>query len=86
MVRQQSIGTTPRQVQGNDHATATLHWSNPGFAPWKQHYKLDNIRIASRSAFDNKMTWSDRVANVVKSVASKLSLPRRMQFLPRKQF
>ena len=47
---QQSIATTPGQVQGNDHATATLHWTNPGLASWKQHYKLDNIRTVFRSA------------------------------------
>ena len=34
---------------------------------------------------DNNMTWSDHAANVGKSFASKLSLLRRMQFLPRKQ-
>ena len=50
MVRQQSIGTTPGQVQGNDCVTATLYWTNPGFASRKQHYKLDNIRTAPTSA------------------------------------
>ena len=34
---------------------------------------------------DNKLSWLDHVANVAKSFASKLSLLRRMRFLPRKQ-
>ena len=34
---------------------------------------------------DNKLSWSDHSANVAKSFASKLSLLRRMRFLPRKQ-
>ena len=34
---------------------------------------------------DNKLSWSDHAANVAKSFASKLSLLRRMRFLPRKQ-
>ena len=33
---------------------------------------------------DNKVTWSDHVANVAKSFASKLGLLRRMQFPPPK--
>ena len=34
---------------------------------------------------DNKLSWTDHTANVAKSFASKLSLLRRMRFLPRKQ-
>ena len=34
---------------------------------------------------DNKLPWSDHSANVANSFASKLSLLRRMRFLPRKQ-
>lgn len=34
---------------------------------------------------DNKLSWSDHAANVAQSFASKLSLLRRMRFLPRKQ-
>ena len=34
---------------------------------------------------DNKLSWSDHAANVAKSFPSKLSLLRRMRFLPRKQ-
>ena len=34
---------------------------------------------------DNKLPWSDHAANVAKSFASKLSLLRRMRFLPQKQ-
>ena len=34
---------------------------------------------------DSKMTWSDHVANLAKSIVSKLCLLRRMQFLHRKQ-
>ena len=34
---------------------------------------------------DDKLSWSDHAANVAKSFASKLSLLRRMRFLPRKQ-
>ena len=35
--------------------------------------------------FDNKLSWSHYAANVAKSFTSKLSLLRRMRFLPKKQ-
>ena len=34
---------------------------------------------------DNKLSWSDHAANVAKFFVSKLSLLRRMRFLPQKQ-
>ena len=85
-MKQKSIDTTPGQVQGNDHATATpsldqsrllrlgnntLNWATPE--------RLLGVHV------DNRMTWSDHAADVAKSSASNLSLLRRMQFLPRKQ-
>ena len=41
--------------------------------------------ILLRVQVDNKLSRSDHAANVAKSFASKLSLLRRIRFLPRKQ-
>ena len=50
---------------------------------------LENTGTTSERRFgvqvDNKLSWSDHAANVAKSFASKLSLLRRMRFLPQKQ-
>lgn len=44
MVWQESAGTTPRKVQGNDHAAETIYCSPPSSSSWQQHHKLDNLR------------------------------------------
>ncbi|KAL9983136.1 hypothetical protein ACROYT_G005268 [Oculina patagonica] len=46
---------------------------------WTTSERLLGVQV------DNKMSWSDHAANVAKSFASKLSLLRRMRFLPREQ-
>ena len=46
---------------------------------WTTSERLPGVEV------DNKLSWSDHAANVAKSFASKLSLLRRMWFLPRKQ-
>ena len=46
---------------------------------WTISERLRGVQV------DNKLSWSDHAANVAKSFASKLSLLRRMRFLPRKQ-
>ena len=46
---------------------------------WTTSERLLGVQV------DNKMSWSDHAANVAKSYASKLSLLRRMRFLPQKQ-
>ena len=46
---------------------------------WTTSERLLGVQV------DNKLSWSDHAANVAKSFASKLSLLRRMRFLPRKQ-
>ena len=58
--------------------TQALHLGN-NTIDWTTSKRLLGVYV------DNKMNWSDHVANVAKSFASKLSLLRRMQFLPRKQ-
>ena len=50
---------------------------------WTTSERLLGISVDNKS--DNKLSLSDHAANVAKSFASKLSLLRRMQFLPRKQ-
>ena len=46
---------------------------------WTTSERLLRVQV------DDKLSWSDHAANVLKSFASKLSLLRRMRFLPRKQ-
>ena len=46
---------------------------------WTTSERLLGVQV------DNKLSWSDHAANVAKSFASKLSLLRRMRFLPQKQ-
>ena len=46
---------------------------------WTTSERLLGVQV------DDKLCWSDHAANVAKSFASKLSLLRRMRFLPRKQ-
>ena len=46
---------------------------------WTTSERLLGIQV------DDTLSWSDHAANVTKSFASKLSLLRRMRFLPRKQ-
>jgi len=46
---------------------------------WTTSERLLGVQV------DNKLSWSDHAANLAKSFASKLSLLRRMRFLPRKQ-
>ena len=50
---------------------------------WTTSERLLGVYVDNKS--DNKLSWSDHAANVAKSFASKLSLFRRMRFLPRKQ-
>ena len=45
----------------------------------------NNIVYLRNDGFDDKLSWSDHAANVARSFASKLSLLRRMRFLPQKQ-
>ena len=45
----------------------------------------NNIVYLRNDGFDDKLSWSDHDANVARSFASKLSLLRRMRFLPQKQ-
>ena len=47
---------------------------------WTTSERLLGVQV------DNKLSWSDHAANVAKSFASKLSLLRRMRFLPQKQW
>ena len=46
---------------------------------WTKSERLLGVQV------DHKLTWSDHVAKVAKAYASKLSLLRRMQFLPPRQ-
>ena len=46
---------------------------------WTTSERLLGVQV------DNKLSWSDHVANVAKSCVSKLSLLRHMRFLPQKQ-
>ena len=55
-----------------------LHLSNNNIE-WTISERLLGVQV------DNKLSWSDHAANVAKSFKSKLSLLRRMRFLPRKQ-
>ena len=55
-----------------------LHLGN-NIIKWTTSERLLGVQV------DNKLSWSDHAANVAKSFASKLSLLRRMRFLPQKQ-
>ena len=46
---------------------------------WTTSERLLGVQV------DNKLSWSDHAAKIAKSFVSKLSLLRRMRFLPQKQ-
>ena len=62
---------------GSSSKPCARHHNN--IIKWTTSERLFGVQV------DNKMTWSKHAANVAKSLASKLSLLRRMRFLPRKQ-
>ena len=62
-----------QQVRGSDHVTATIHWTHPGFASGRQHYKLKTSERVLGVHIHNKVTWSDHAANVAKSFVATCS-------------
>ena len=69
IIRRKSIFTGPIQA---------LRLGN-NIIKWTTSERLLGVQV------DNKLSWSDHAAIVAKSFASKLSLLRRMRFLPQKQ-
>ena len=85
LVRWKSPNTTPREMQSHATTPATIHWPSARADDREQQYWLASSERLLGLQVDHKLTWSKHAAAVTKAYASKLSLLRRMRFLPTTQ-